>query len=378
MDKNYLRLSEKNWDIGVKRRLEEVIDKGANKSLPVVFDFDNTVLCRDIGEATFAVLSRDRILEKELLKKNFSPKGFADGANNLTKYYEHFLNSTKHQEMDTSPYANGYAWVVQAMAGMTPNQVIDATKAAYSEGNAINDLYNLNKQTTINVKDDGTSYRVPFFYPEMVELIGAFLKKGYRVYIVSASNVWSVRWMVTALNKKLAEKGYTKFIKLEDVIGVSTLLQDKKGVLHKDMPLALSDKKYVNLDRKILNKFSLTTQINYPLTGYYGKVANIMKWVGEKPYFVAGDSPNDHPMLKFSLHKLWIARLEKSDYQRKTLGIIRNTSSENWMIQPTLYKKSPGFVSNKKELSKRFEKNISVKVLKTWKMLSNAGLLEGI
>ena len=69
---------------------------------------------------------------------------------------------------DHSPYANGYAWAVQAMVGLTPNKIIHYTKKAYQEGNALIDQKNLMNETKINVPSEGTSFRVPFFYPQMV------------------------------------------------------------------------------------------------------------------------------------------------------------------------------------------------------------------
>ena len=40
----------------VKEKLKTIIAKGSGKGYTAVFDFDNTILCRDIGEATFAVM----------------------------------------------------------------------------------------------------------------------------------------------------------------------------------------------------------------------------------------------------------------------------------------------------------------------------------
>ena len=364
-----IRLKQSGWVPGIKSKLEKIITIGKNKKLPVVFDFDNTLICRDIGEATFSVMSRDGILKMDILKKSFSPKIFKNNIN-LTKYYEDFLNATKHQNNDSSPYANGYAWVVQAMAGLTPKEIINNTKKAYRSGLAFRDHQSLGKQTKIVVKNDQTSYRVPYFYPQMIELVGLFLKNNYDVYIVSASNVWSVRWMASQLNQKLKQMGFKKEIVLKNVIGVSTLLQDKNGKLYKDMLLARSNDEYTNLNHKLLSELNLTAQIVYPLTGYYGKVANIIKWIGKRPYFVAGDSPNDHPMLSFGKYKLWLARLEKEGYQKKVLSLIKEDKRKYWLIQPTLYKKSSGFVADYEDLNRRFNQKTPESILKVWHMVN--------
>lgn len=46
------------WNPQVRNRLDSWIRAGAGRGLPVVFDFDNTVVCGDIGEATLAWLAR--------------------------------------------------------------------------------------------------------------------------------------------------------------------------------------------------------------------------------------------------------------------------------------------------------------------------------
>ena len=46
------KLQEPGWTDRVRNRLEALIKQGAGRGLPVVFDFDNTIVCGDIGEAT--------------------------------------------------------------------------------------------------------------------------------------------------------------------------------------------------------------------------------------------------------------------------------------------------------------------------------------
>ncbi len=44
--------------MAVRERLESLIRGGAGHHFPVTLDFDNTILCGDIGEATLAILIR--------------------------------------------------------------------------------------------------------------------------------------------------------------------------------------------------------------------------------------------------------------------------------------------------------------------------------
>ncbi|MBT6326035.1 MAG: haloacid dehalogenase-like hydrolase, partial [Bdellovibrionales bacterium] len=199
-------LSSGNWNYHTREKLLEVINLGKDQNLPVVFDFDNTIICRDIGEATLEVLTQTEL---------HSPF-------DIIKHYENLLDATKHQESDSSPYANAYAWAVQVMKGLTPFKVIQATKQAYNNESALKDHLDLRGDSKVK------HFRRPYFYPEMIDLIGAFIENKYDVYIVSASNIWSVRWMASQLNQKLKQSGFEGEIDLKNVIGVSTLLKNEQ------------------------------------------------------------------------------------------------------------------------------------------------------
>lgn len=359
------KLVGKGWNTHVRNKLEKLIEKKKGKGLSVVFDFDNTLICRDIGEATFAQLVTDKTIIKKNTLMNISPNFFLAGKikslnqidtknYDLTSYYEDFLSATKHHNKETTPYSNGYAWVVQIMSGMSPFSIIKASEKVFNKEVAKKDL-NTSEETKI--KTPASSYRRPYFYPEMVELVAAFLKNGYKVHVVSASNVWTVRYMVIKqLNQRLKAYGKNLSIKPENVIGVNTLIKDNRnGKLYKDQLLVRENSKYASMVSSELKNYQLTNQIVYPLSGYYGKVANIMKYIGTRPYLVAGDSPNDHPMLAYGKNQLWLARLEKTDYQSKTFNFVQsNKISKSWLVQPVLYKKYSGFYSGKSGPNKKY------------------------
>src|SRR5436190_21185526 len=62
-----------NWDKKARVALESLIRRGSGKRLPVVFDFDNTIVCGDIGEATLAVLARSKVINPKNLSPTLSP-----------------------------------------------------------------------------------------------------------------------------------------------------------------------------------------------------------------------------------------------------------------------------------------------------------------
>jgi len=373
-----------NWNPVVKAKLEKAIAANAGQNKICILDFDNTTICRDIGEATMAALNEAGLLTKEKHYKCVDPDFVLDGkkismatVKSLPEYYEDFLSATKHHAMESTPYENGYGWVVQIMAPMSPADWLPYTAKAFGNGIGEQDSKNAKlKETKIN------GYRMPFFYPEMVDLYGVLLKNGYQVYISSASNIHTVRWMVlNQLNPRIqALHGKSLRIPPENVIGISCLMNDDRtGQLCKDPYLVRENQKYANLDPEELKHYHLTAQICHPMNGYYGKLANIMKYITQKrPFLIAGDSSNDLPMLNYAENRLWITRLEKLGYQKTLVKTIQKSLPGEWLIQPVLYKKAPGFVSTNADLQKRLaiKPKKLAKAEKTVKFLVDHGVLK--
>lgn len=166
-----IELKESGWNTAVKARLEQIIAQGANQGNAVVFDFDNTLVCRDIGEATFGQLVANGVLSKQKLPKYLS-LSFAldensytpDEAVDLAQYYDQLTRITQHQQGDIAPDITTFMWLVQIMAGMTPKDIIDGTKEAYAEGIAIEDLHEM-EASQIEITSGKTGYKRPFFLP---------------------------------------------------------------------------------------------------------------------------------------------------------------------------------------------------------------------
>lgn len=347
-------LESHNWCPTVKEQLQKLIADNAHQGKKVVFDFDNTVICRDIGEAMFAAMAADKKLRLHSdLHPSFTFAGKKYGAvhsTDVVAYYENYLAMSKEMDAET-PYSNGYAWLAQVMRGMSLGVVARYTQKTFADNIAARDHP---QSSTIS------GYRRPFFYPEMVDLAGTLLRNGYDVYVISASNVWTVRWMVTQqLNTRIQQKfGKNVKIAADHVIGVSVLLKDHRDdKLYKDAYLVRNNKDYAAMKTAELENYTLTSEIAYPLTGYFGKVANIFKYISQhRPFLVCGDSPNDFPMLNWGENRLFITRLEKMDYQQKLIEQIDKSLPGKWLLQPTLYKKSPGFVSTRSMLELRLKR----------------------
>ena len=303
----------------------------AGNGLPVTLDFDNTIVWGDIGEATLAMLVKKGLLRASRIARTLSPsfrlpegpKVSLNSGPDITAYYDAYLAPTVHGAADPTALANGYVWAVEILEGLTPWDVVQATQEAFACGEPM-------QPRMIEVTPGKTRFPAPFFYPEMVELIAELRRHEFDVWIISASNVWSVRWMVTkALNPLLEAHGAASGIPADHVVGVSSSAPAMPaGGLYKDALLVRENPAYAALEERTLRSFQLTSRLQYPVPTYAGKVGCIWDAVGRHPYLAAGDSPGDHAMLSFSEHRLWIMRMDKPGYQQKTADCIRRTGDE--------------------------------------------------
>lgn len=324
------RLKKSNWYEDTRYKLEELISENSFQNKNVVFDFDNTILCGDIGEAVFKLLVADKIIEINSNIMAISPT-FANNNRivNLTEVgFEEYYNQLLDVFIDDEPYSTAYSWVVQIMDGISIDLILEYTDKAMMKKSSLGNQL--------------------FFYPEMIDLIGVLLKNGFNFHIVSASNIWSVRYLVDKyLNPLLIkEHGDLVTIDLSKVQGMNTIIKNNiNGKLFKDSVL-ISFNNYLNFKKNEIKNYFLTSLINYPATSYNGKVASIIKNISkDKVFMVAGDSPNDFAMQEFSENVLWIARLDKSEYQEKAIDEIKKNDN-NWIIQPTLTGGLSGFIKS--------------------------------
>ncbi len=333
-----------NWYTPTRDKLEQIISNNAFLGQFAVFDFDNTTLCRDIGEATLQQLVIDGVVKitPELsaispdLSKNIQLKS-------IPEYYENLLKATTHQSNDEMRHSNGYLWAAQTLSGLRLPQILAATDRAFSQEIALKDV-------SSGIISKIGDYARPYFYPEMVNLMGNLLKNGIQVYIISASNVWTVRHLVLRyLNLKLKKDfGENIAISPENIFGISTLMRKTEdALLYKDAYLVRENLDYTEMKPNEMVKYIATNMPEFPLSAYAGKTATILQFINtKKALLIAGDSPNDIPMFNRAKNKLWITRLDKPDYQQKIVA----KNFENLLFQPVLNSAFPGFISTGKNL----------------------------
>jgi len=329
------RLLSQGWNEKTRRVLERLIHRGANQNLPVVFDFDNTLVAGDLQEATLAVLTRTGRLTTARIPATLSPpfrlpggkRRTLAGSTDITEYYEALLEATAHGKLDTTPMASGYAWAIEVLEGLRISDVVDATMDVCK-------LSRLQSPGYIEVAPGKARYLVPTFHPEMVELVATLIRHRFDVWIVSASNVWGVRCMVqNELNTLLRQHGVRNGIRPDHIIGTSTLMKDRHDHLYKDSLLVRSNPRYAALDRKVTRHYRLTSRLQFPVPIYSGKVSCIFDAIGRPPYLCIGDSPGDLAMLAYSENRLWIAKLDESDRRHLFTRLIRTKGDGGWMLQ---------------------------------------------
>jgi hypothetical protein len=336
------------WNTKARKSLEQLIERGAGKGLPVVFDFDNTIVSGDLSEAMLAVLAVQGRLTPDTICKSLCPPIVVPGkshikmekCSDIMEYYEALLRLTIHGDADPAPMSNGYVWATEALEGLTIAEAVAATATAFRLGQGLEPKH-------IEVTPGGIKYPAPRFHAEMVELIAQLVRFEYDVWVVSATNVWSVRWVVIhELNPLLRMQGVRNGLRPDRVIGLATLLTDRKGIFYKDSILVRENPDYAVLKGGMMKSLRFSRIVQYPAPVYSGKVACILDAVGRNPYLCAGDSPGDHAMMLISRHRLWIDRIEKPEAQKPTRALIRRTGNARWIVQRSSPTGEPRFLAS--------------------------------
>lgn len=320
-----------SWDPAVLAALRGVVSDARPNDI-AVFDFDNTIICHDVGDALFETIAHKPAAIDEMILQATTPDLMAKNAfptaEALLDRYERLCGATRHQGVEAVAAA-GYTWIVQLMTGASPADLVRWSAESWMAEPA------------------GRRYPLPFVYPEMVELLGSLALAGVRCYIVSATNVWTVRWTVRdQLNPLLARRfGPETTIPPERVLGLSLLLRDRMtGAYATDLYLVSRDEAYAGLDPERLDRYVLAPFFIGPMTTYGGKVGAVVQHIGtERPLLAAGDSLNDVSLLRYARNRLWIARLDRPDLHERA-AVLFGEDRSSVLVQPSRSGKAAGFV----------------------------------
>jgi phosphoserine phosphatase len=246
----------------VENRFDQLHKTKPNDKI-AVFDLDNTLLIGDIGDALFAQLKideRDSGIPLSIDKKKIP----------LTWPDFRVILERKGKEI-------AYPLMTTAMAGIPENTVIEATRRVMSS-----------KEPFLEV--EGVKVPVPSPNPVMQALV-LFLKTlHYNIYIISATNLYSVQ---------LAAR---EFFGIPD----DHVFAMRPGVYRHDI--------YGNV---------LCDYIDGPVTVTQGKVDTYKKMISNiPPSITGGDSTTDIPMLNLTDPDgliIWVKKDMTGDETQKSL-----------------------------------------------------------
>ena len=318
-------LQKSGWTPELSKLFAKNILRYKDSGRNVVFDFDNTVICGDIGEKVLRTFNSDFYQFKES-HKGFSPV-FQFNNELITletkgalEYYNHFLSySALNFNNDLYYKSIPYAWAVQIMEGLTLKDLLGITEKVFPAF----------------TQPDVTGIK-PFIYPAILKLIELLQKNGFECRFITASNVWSVRKIILEIiNPLLKEQDVSHLISPDSVIGLEVLLQHKgSNELRKDQQL-VNVEDYTEMIKAEGDQWLLTPNLNFPVTAYDGKVAAYHKHFGlTQPLFCFGDTTSDINLLAIAKHPVWIAKMENPTEAEKIWNGWNGKSFIKDRIQP--------------------------------------------
>lgn len=268
------------WDREVYRRLCAAVDDAlaaSRSEAPVaVFDFDNTCILGDIGEL-FSHYLIDEMGYRYDLDAFWALVDERDGRKHIRGLCRSLLELPENERRDAAHYeeylaemgaiyarkyrregaASCYEWAVRLHVGMSPTGIRRSTRKAIAR--------ELSREVAMESRTTrrGEQIRIARgirIHREMRQLVNALESLGVEVWIVSASNQWSVE----------AFSALAFGVPRQRVLG-NRVAADDDGIL---------------MDRTL-----------DPVLYRQGKVAAIDEQIGRRPALVFGDAMTDFEMM---------------------------------------------------------------------------------
>lgn len=297
-------LDPAGWRPEVHTRLREFLRKDSKPGTPVVFDFDNTCIAGDVGEL-FGHFLVETMRYRYDLEAFWEQIHRADGRHRLREITEEALSLTAAEREESPIYQrylahmaalygrrlrragkrDCYAWAVRLHLGLTPQQM-----HAWSREAIARELRESRRLERYGTDEDEVVEVSRGIRPllEMRQLMFTLDQSGFEVWIVSATNVWTVRQFAPYFG-----------VPAERVLG----------------------------NRVEVRNGELTAETIRPALFREGKVEIIEKVIGRTPALVAGDAVTDFEMLGMATEiSLVIDRGDKM--------LRREAKSQGWLLQP--------------------------------------------
>ena len=285
------------WNAEIRAALDALLAHPPDGAPVAVFDWDNTCIYNDIGEASFfafvdALAYRFDLdafwdvipseLDRDGLRREFDALGGV-----MTPDFRARFGHLYEAALDLLGHLDAYRWLAEIQVGLTAAEVAARTEAVIAESLATP----IGKETWSAA--DGVSVElqrgIRLFRP-IADLFAALESAGIEVWVVTASPRWNVV-SFAAMNG----------VPQERVIGIVNV--EKDGVF--------------------------ANEIVPPITYRQGKVDAIRQFIGKTPSLVVGDTYTDFEMLDFAHENGGMAIL----LDRGDADVRRHAESRGWRVQ---------------------------------------------
>ncbi|SEN84418.1 phosphorylcholine phosphatase [Pseudomonas sp. NFACC39-1] len=319
----------KHWPAEQAKALDAMIAANANKGNYAVFDMDNTSYRYDLEESLLPFMENKGLITRETLDPSLKLMPFKDTAEHKESLFSYYYRLCEVDDMVC------YPWVAQVFSGFTLKELKGYVDELMASGKPV--------PTTYYDGDKVVNYNVnpPKIFTGQVELYNKLVENGIEVYVMTAASEELVRMVA-------ADPKYGYNLKPQNIIGVTTLLKDRKTG-----ELTTARKQIINgkYDEKANLSLEYTPYLWTPATWMAGKHAAILTYIDEwkKPVLVAGDTPSsdgymlfhDVNVAKGGIH-LWVNRKDK--YMDQINGMMAKhaaaqakeglpvTADKNWVI----------------------------------------------
>jgi phosphoserine phosphatase len=296
----------------VAATLEEFLSAKHPPGSVATFDLDGTCVHHDTGEALFYAMAKRGLFELEALRD--APEVWAPFArhpgvpNPRSALLDRLRDPSKqsalayafiqayHQLLTQAGRPTAYLWAGQVLCGKTPDQVRALSMEVIVEelgrpvgSEAIVDP--LGRGAPIQIASGLRSYE------PVVELLRRIRAAGIAIWMVSATN----RWTVEVYAGRFLE------VPPERILGIAP--QAKGG------------------------RITAAQDPGVPITGGPGKVEAIDRFIGRRPIFSAGDSMGDWEMLCATEGPRLVIDRGSQELLDK-LATRRKAGETGWLLQP--------------------------------------------
>jgi len=319
----------KHWPADQAKALDAMIAANANKGNFAVFDMDNTSYRYDLEESLLPFLENKGLITRETLDPSLKLIPFKDTADHKESLFSYYYRLCEIDDMVC------YPWVAQVFAGFTLQELKGYVDELMASGKPVPSTY-YDGDVVKNI-----DVQPPKVFTGQAELYNKLMENGIEVYVMTAASEELVRMVA-------ADPKYGYNVKPQNVIGVSTLLKDRKTGELTTARKQITAGKY---DEKANLGLELTPYLWTPATWMAGKQAAILTYIDEwkKPVLVGGDTPTSDGYMLFhsvdvakgGIH-LWVKRKDK--YMTQLNGMMAKhaaaqakeglpvTADKNWVI----------------------------------------------